>query len=103
MFLGLVWMKIQVRFAGTMQNLAERQVLWVDLPPESTLNGLISTLQSALPAPFNKFILQPMLNNKHKAAAILVLNNRQFLGEDMFANALRDGDQIVFLPPMEGG
>jgi len=96
-------MKVNVRFAGTMQNLAERHELWVDLPSNSTVQEMMDALQSALPAAFNSYILQPLMKNKQRAAAILVINDKQFVEDDMLARPLKDGDLIVFLPPMEGG
>lgn len=75
----------------------------VDLPPGTNIHKLIDILRTNLPAAFTTLVLEPLLEDKTKAPVILLINQKQLPEAELFNKTLEEGDEIVFLPPMEGG
>ena len=95
-------MKIYVRFAGTMREIAGRQNLEVELDSGGSLLDLFSKLTPILPAIFEEQIINPICNAQ-TSITILMVNQKHIHNAHSLNDPIEDGDRVVFVPPMEGG
>jgi molybdopterin synthase catalytic subunit len=88
---GLVYaspVKVHIRLFASLRELAGQGEVALDLPDGATAEDAWSVLAAAHPA------LAP--RRAHLTAAV----NRRYAA---FAEPLRDGDEVVFVPPVSGG
>jgi molybdopterin converting factor small subunit len=96
-------MQIQIRFVGSMRNLAGTAEKSVELPEGSTLMTLFDQLRQMLPEAFISRIIHPDLMNKESLSTLITINRKSVSGQEFLEYLLEDGDSIAFVPPMEGG
>jgi len=96
-------MKIQIRFAGSMRNLAGTNEMSLELTEGSTIMILIDRLCQILPDEFITGILKPALFNENALSTLITINRKAISGQEFLETLLEDGDSIAFVPPMEGG
>lgn len=97
-------MKIAVRFSGNLRLLAGTKELIASVEDGNNLRSFLYTLRGFINPEFNEAILVPLLDQNNPAPlTLLMLNRRHNQSLDVLDEILHDGDQLSFLPPMEGG
>jgi len=97
-------MEIAVRFSGNLRLLAGTKELSVTVEDGTTLRQFLMHIRNFIDAGFHKAILVPLLDENNPAPlTLLMLNRRHNQTLDVLDEHLHDGDQLSFLPPMEGG
>ena len=97
-------MEIAVRFSGNMRLLAGTKELIAGVEDGINLRSFLSTLRELINPEFNEAILVPLLDQNNPAPlTLLMLNRRHNQSINVLDETLHDGDQLSFLPPMEGG
>jgi molybdopterin converting factor subunit 1 len=80
--------QVTVRLFGSLRERAGRAELGLELPPGSTAEAAWEALVASF----------PVLSARRASLAVAV--NRLYAG---FETELKDGDEIVFIPPVSGG
>jgi molybdopterin converting factor small subunit len=97
-------MEISVRFSGNLRLLAGMKEISVTVEDGITLRKFLIHLRELINIEFDKAILVPLLDENNPAPlTLLMLNQRHNQSLQMLDDLLQDGDQLSFLPPMEGG
>ena len=95
-------MNIKVRFAGSMRELAGMRELGISMTEGATILNLFSRLSEMLPESFHLQILSQIIQADRKIT-ILLHNRKNIHDQDSLSTLLHDGDELAFVPPMEGG
>jgi molybdopterin converting factor small subunit len=97
-------MEIAVRFSGNLRLLAGKKELIARVEDGFTLRQFLLYLSDQIHPDFNTAILKPLLEEANPAPLTLImLNRRHNQSLEVLDTQLHDGDQLSFLPPMEGG
>ena len=81
-------MRVRVRLFASLREVVGKSDLELELPDEATLEDAWTSLASSYPS----------IAAKRRALAVAV--NRRYVA---FTEALAQGDEIVFVPPVSGG
>jgi molybdopterin converting factor subunit 1 len=81
-------MRVKVRLFGSLRERAGRAEESLELPPGATAEAAWQALVRAFPE------LAP------RRASLAVAVNREYTG---FEAELKDGDEVVYIPPVSGG
>lgn len=96
--------EIAVRFSGNLRLLAGKKELSARVEDGFTLRQFLLYLRDQINPDFNAAILKPLLEDDNPAPLTLImLNRRHNQSLEVLDTQLHDGDQLSFLPPMEGG
>jgi molybdopterin converting factor subunit 1 len=81
-------MEVRVRLFATLRDAVGRREVLLDLPPGSSAENAWGALVASCPA------LAP------RRASLAAAVNREYAS---FDTPLKDGDEVVFIPPVSGG
>jgi molybdopterin converting factor small subunit len=97
-------MQINVRFSGLFRTMTGKKEVVVQIDQPSSVSILLNRLALLDLGDFPDKVLSPILLERNRAPIALILHNHVHLHEvDDLERPLSDGDQVSFIPPMEGG
>jgi molybdopterin converting factor small subunit len=95
-------MEIGVRFTGALRSLSGLNDLSLSLDAGATVMDALLALGDALPPAFTDQVLGPLTEGEPPLFLLLV-ERKHLTGPDALDSALKDGDVLAFVTPMEGG
>jgi MoaD family protein len=96
-------MKVKVKtLADIWEVVGRKREFMVDLPEGSTVMDLINELIGLYGEPLKKILLDA--DTKGLSDSILILVNRtEMKNDDVNKRILKDGDEVILMPPVVGG
>lgn len=96
--------EIAVRFSGNLRLLAGAKEISATVDDGITLRQFLGILRNRIDQDFSNAVLKPLLEENNPAPlTLLMVNRRHNQSLAVLEELLHDGDQLSFLPPMEGG
>ncbi|WP_069808380.1 ubiquitin-like small modifier protein 1 [Vulcanisaeta thermophila] len=94
-------MKVRVKLFGVLYELVGSFKVELDVPNDTTIRGLIGILAQT----FNPKITDVLLDNEGKLRGdyAVLINGKAIEWVNGLDTRLSDGDEVVILPPAEGG
>jgi MoaD family protein len=94
-------MVVVVKFVGALRNVSGASQLKIDCVKGLVLKDLISEVVGKMPR-LEKSLLDKQLEEP-KSNALVLVNGREISVLGGLETALKDGDEIVFIPVVHGG
>jgi len=94
-------MTVSVRFIGSFHNLSGKSTLELRLEKPCRIRDVIKMITEELPK-LELALIDPESENP-KANLLIIVNGREMSVLDRFETAIKDGDEMVFVPIVHGG